>query len=144
MLSDAEPGASSILPADVDRDGHMDLVASRGHGTGVLLFMGPDFHKIEVFAEEYGPHSLFVEDLDLDGDIDIGTCGRHLESTAAWYENDGRGYFTRHLIEENQGSYDTRAVDMDGDGDKDMLIAGHRSRNIIWYENPMGGGKNNH
>ena len=139
LLSAIEPGASNILPADVNRDGVMDLVASRGHGYGVLLFMGPDFKKVEVDTEHYGPHSLFVEDLDQDGDIDIGTCGRHEESTAVWYENDGRGFFVKHLIEANQGSYDTRAVDMDGDGDLDMLIAGHWSRNILWYENPMAG-----
>ncbi len=139
LLSDVEPGASNILPADVNKDGVMDLVASRGHGYGVLLFMGPDFKKVEVDTEHYGPHSLFVEDLDQDGDIDIGTCGRHEESTAVWYENDGRGFFVKHLIEANQGSYDTRAVDMDGDGDLDMLIAGHWSRNILWYENTMAG-----
>jgi hypothetical protein len=139
VLSATEPGASNIIPADVNRDGIMDLVASRGHGDGVLVFMGPDFEQIQVDPEMYGPHSLFVEDLDQDGDLDIGTCGRHVESIAAWYENDGRGYFTKHLIEENQGSYDTRAVDMDADGDLDILIAGHWSRNILWYENPMRG-----
>jgi hypothetical protein len=139
LLSDVEPGASNILPADVNSDGVMDLVASRGHGNGVLLFVGPDFHKVEIDSEHYGPHSLFVEDLDQDGDVDIGTCGRHEDSTAVWFENDGRGFFVKHLIEANQGSYDTRAVDMDGDGDLDMLIAGHWSQNILWYENPMGG-----
>ena len=140
LLSADEPGASNILPADVDCDGVMDLVASRGHGNGICIFMGPDMRKVEVDTEIWGPHSLFVEDLDRDGDVDIGTCGRHLESVVAWYENDGRGQFTRHLIESNQGSYDTRAVDMDGDGDHDILIAGHWSRNIVWFENPVSGG----
>ena len=142
LLSDTEVGASNILPADVNRDGHMDLVAARGHGKGILLFMGPDMRKVEVDTEILGPHSLFIEDLDQDGDLDLGTCGRHEESIAAWYENDGRGYFTRHVIETNQGSYDTRAVDMDNDGDLDMLIAGHWSANIVWFENTMRGAAN--
>ncbi|MDA0346836.1 MAG: VCBS repeat-containing protein [Verrucomicrobia bacterium] len=139
LLSASEPGATNIIPADVNRDGVVDLVASRGHGNGLLLFMGPDFHQVEVDADIYGPHSLVVEDFDQDGDVDIASCGRHEESIAAWFENDGRGFFTKHLIEENQGSYDTRAVDMDRDGDLDLLIAGHWSRNILWYENPMRG-----
>jgi hypothetical protein len=139
LLSDKEVGASNIIPADVNRDGIMDLVAARGHGHGILLYLGPDFKQIEVDPEIHGPHSLFVEDLDQDGDLDFGTCGRHEDSIAAWYENDGRGYFTRHLIGENQGSYDTRAIDMDGDNDLDMLIAGHWSGNVVWYENPMRG-----
>jgi len=53
-----------------------------------------------------------------------------------WYENDGKGKFTSHLIGKDQGSYDTRAVDMDEDGDLDVLIAGHGSKNVVWYENP--------
>ena len=141
LLSDEEVGASNIIPADVNRDGIMDLIAARGHGYGVFLYMGPDFNKIDVDSDIHGPHSLFVEDLDQDGDLDFGTCGRHEDSIAAWYENDGRGFFIKHLVGENQGSYDTRAIDMDGDGDLDMLIAGHVSANIVWYENPMRGFK---
>ncbi len=138
LLSDTEPGATNIIPADVNGDGVVDLVASRGHGYGLLLFMGPDFQKVEIDSAIHEPHSLFVEDLDRDGDLDIGTCGRQLDGIVAWYENGGDGSFTRHQIDANQGSYDTRAVDMDGDGDLDMLIAGHWSRNIVWYENPFG------
>ena len=53
-----------------------------------------------------------------------------------WYENNGSGKFSRHLIGKNQGSYDIRAIDLDADKDLDLLIAGHTSRNIVWYENP--------
>jgi hypothetical protein len=27
--------------------------------------------------------------------------------------------------------------DMDKDGDLDVLIAGHGSKNVVWYENPL-------
>ena len=37
----------------------------------------------------------------------------------------------------NQGAYDIRAVDMDGDYDLDLLIAGHSSNNLVWFENPL-------
>lgn len=33
-------------------------------------------------------------------------------------------------------SYDIRAVDMDLDGDLDLLIAGQLSENVVWFENP--------
>jgi hypothetical protein len=51
--------------------------------------------------------------------------------------NDGKENFTRLVIGEKQGSYDIRIVDMDGDGDLDILLAGASSRNIVWYENPL-------
>ena len=139
LLSDKEPGASNIIPADVNADGITDIIGTRGHGQGVTLFMGPDFRQVEVDTEIMGPHSLFVEDLDQDGDLDLAACGHTKDGVLAWYENDSRGYFTKHVIETDQGSYDTRAVDMDADGDLDILIAGHWNANIVWFENPMGG-----
>ena len=39
--------------------------------------------------------------------------------------------------ENEKRSYDTRAIDMDGDGDLDVLIAGHTSNNVVWFENPL-------
>ncbi|MEE2640849.1 MAG: VCBS repeat-containing protein [Planctomycetota bacterium] len=137
LLSDKQPGASNILPADLDGDGQMDFVASRGHGKGVLWFRGPSFRPIEIDNTLVGPHSLALVDLDRDGDWDIATCGRQATGKAVWYENDGRGHFDRHLIGTDQGSYDMRAIDMDGDGDQDFLIAGHESRNVVWYENRL-------
>ena len=136
VLSDNQPGATNIHPLDVNADGHVDFVATRGHGKGVLWFPGPKFTPVEIDAEIEGPHCLATVDLDGDGDIDIATCGRDTDGLAVWYENSGRGEFRRHLIGDDQGSYDIRAVDMDGDKDLDLLIAGHTSRNIVWYENP--------
>ncbi len=136
VLSDNQPGATNIHPLDVNADGYVDFVATRGHGKGVLWFPGPKFTPVEIDAELEGPHCLATVDLDGDGDIDVATCGRDADGLAVWYENSGRGEFRRHLIGDDQGSYDIRAVDMDGDKDLDLLIAGHTSRNIVWYENP--------
>ena len=54
-----------------------------------------------------------------------------------WYENNGKGSFTRHTLDEGQRSYDLRTIDMDGDGDLDLLNAGQGSANVVWYENPL-------
>ncbi len=35
----------------------------------------------------------------------------------------------------------TCAVDMDGDSDLDILVAGQLSRNIVWYTNPLKSGE---
>ena len=55
---------------------------------------------------------------------------------AVWYENDGKGNFTRHVLSRDQMAYDTMITDLDGDGDKDILVAGQRSQNVVWFENP--------
>lgn len=135
VLADNQPGATNIHPVHVDQDRHIDFVATRGHGRGVLWFKGPEFNIVEIDPDIAGPHCLATVDLDGDGDIDIATCGRANDGTAVWYQNSGSGSFTRHLVGTNQGAYDIRASDMDGDGDLDLLIAGHGSSNIVWYEN---------
>ena len=136
ILSDRQPGASNILPVDLDGDGHVDYAASRGHGQGVLQFKGPDFEAIDIDPDLEAPHSLAVADIDGDGDPDIATCGSQLTGVAAWYENDGKANFTKHVIANGQSCYDVRLVDLDRDKDLDLLIAGHFSRNVVWYENP--------
>jgi hypothetical protein len=137
LLSEDDPGATNILPVDLNGDDQLDFLASRGHGEGVLWYPAPDYRKTEIDPTLADPHSLAVADLDQDGDIDIATCSCVQDGHAVWYENDGKGRFTRHVLEEGQASYDLRLVDMDQDGDLDMLIAGHGSRNIVWYENPL-------
>lgn len=136
LLSDRQPGASNILPADFDGDGKIDYFATRGHGLGALWFRGPSFEAIEVDSTIVNPHSLALGDLDGDGDLDAATCGSQLTGKVVWYESDGQGKFHRRLIGENQGSYDLRLVDMDGDSDLDVLVAGHFNRNLVWYANP--------
>jgi hypothetical protein len=138
LLSEDDPGATNILPADLNGDGKMDFVASRGHEKGVLWFKGPDFTKLEIDKTLDTPHCLAVADLDGDGDIDFASCSSSLDGLTAWYENDGKGHFKRHVLDENQSSYDIRLVDLDRDGDLDILIGGHSSHNIVWYENPLG------
>ncbi len=137
LLAANQPGATNIMPGDLNGDGHIDYFATRGHGQGVLWFKGPKFKLIEIDPKILFPHSLDLADLDNDGDLDAVTCSKDAVDVAAWYENNGKGKFTRRVITTKQGSYDTRAIDMDGDGDKDILIAGHTSNNVIWLENPL-------
>jgi len=134
LIQKEHDGASHILPADVDRDGQMDFVASRGHTQGVFWLKGPDWTEQPIHPEIRNPHSLLVSDLDGDGDVDAATCA--LGSREAWwYENDGQGSFQRHLIGAGQEAYDIRAHDLDQDGDFDFVVAGEGSRNVVWYEN---------
>lgn len=128
-------GATNIQQADVNGDGQMDFIATKGHDHGVLWFQGPDWKPQVIDPTLKEPHCLQVADLDGDGDLDAATCG-YGHQLAAWYENDGRGQFTMHVVAEQQAAYDLRALDMDRDGDLDLLIAGQASENVAWYENP--------
>jgi len=67
--------------------------------------------------------------------VDAATCAKD-DKIVAWFENDGRGNFKTHIVGRDQAAYDIRSVDMDRDGDLDLLVAGQTSKNVVWYENP--------
>lgn len=135
LLADGQIGATNIHPADVNGDGQVDFIATRGHDRGVLWFEAPEWKPHDIDATIKEPHCLAVADLDGDGDVDAATCAFG-DQRAAWYENDGRGNFRAHVIDRQQQAYDIRATDLDGDGDLDLLVAGQQSNNVVWYENP--------
>ena len=135
-LPGKHPGATNILPADVNGDGKLDIIASRGHGTGLIWYENPGWEIHNINTELLSSHCLQVGDIDADGDIDAVTCA-YVSRKAAWFENDGKGKFTTHIIHDDQAAYDIRLVDIDADGDLDTLIAGQQSKNVVWYENPL-------
>jgi FG-GAP-like repeat len=136
LISAKQPGATNIHPADVNGDGKVDFIASRGHGRGVVWFEAPRWTEHVIHPTIKEPHALVVADIDGDGDLDAATCAFG-DRIAAWFENDGKGNFKTHVVGREQAAYDIRAVDLDGDGDLDLLIAGQRSKNVVWYENPL-------
>ena len=135
-LPGKHPGATNIHMADVNGDKRMDFIASRGHGKGLLWFEAPDWKMHDINPDLVGAHCLAVGDVDGDGDTDAVTCAKD-DLLAAWFENDGKGRFTTHILGRNQAAYDIRLLDMDGDKDLDVLIAGQVSKNVVWYENPL-------
>jgi hypothetical protein len=136
VIAAKQPGATNIHPADVNGDGKVDFIASRGHGRGVVWFEAPRWKEHVIHPTLKEPHALVVADLDGDGDLDAATCA-YGDRVAVWFENDGKGRFKTHVVGREQAAYDIRAVDLDGDGDLDLLIAGQRSQNVVWYENPL-------
>lgn len=136
ILAENQLAATNILPADVNGDGKVDWLASRGHSAGVLWFENPNWRIHEIDTEIKQPHSLTVADHDQDGDLDAASCG-YESGWVRWYENDGKGHFKIHTLDDAQQSYDLRTVDMDGDGDLDLLNAGRGSKNVVWYENRL-------
>lgn len=135
VIATGQPGATNIMPGDLNGDGKVDFLATRGHDRGVVWFEAPKWKEHVLHPTLKEPHSLVVIDMDGDGDLDAATCG-YGDREVWWFENLGRGEFRNHLVARDQAAYDIRAFDIDADGDLDLLIAGQQSQNVVWYANP--------
>jgi hypothetical protein len=83
-------------------------------------------------------------DLDGDGDSDVLVCrSDSVQGELMWFESLDQGYsWDEHVISAFQGVSDAWPVDMDSDGDMDVLgcAAGTSSGRIRWWENLNGSG----
>ena len=95
--------SGSVAVADINGDGDQDVVAyvsASGGGYSVLWY---ENHASEGFSEHVvgaagtGLGSVFLADVDSDGDMDVLSTSS-LDNTVAWYENDGNGEFVIHTV----------------------------------------------
>ena len=84
--------------------------------------------------------SVSAADLDHDGDFDV--ISSEARGRIVWYENSGRGDFSRARVISNDAGYEPTAIpfDVDNDGDVDVLFGSHEQSHIAWHENLDGEG----
>jgi len=76
-----------------------------------------------------------IVDLDLDGDKDLLAANEPYYDALYWYENAGCGNFTRHAIDYPYSPDEVVAFDWRGDGDLDVLLSSYPSEDLLLYEN---------
>jgi hypothetical protein len=143
---DAEPDRNNL--ADVNGDGRLDAIVSLEKGTALLWFEAPQDpsnlwsrHLIEDVPGQ--GFSLDVADFDRDNDPDI-VLGEHRGSEknrVLLFENRNKGAEWRRIVvdEDSKDTVDhhdgTQAVDIDGDGDMDIISIGWYNPKVWVFEN---------
>ena len=134
--------------ADIDGDGKLDAVvgyeAMRAPAKLASYAQGDDPAALwteHVIDTLIGPMSLDCADMDSDGDIDV-VLGQHNlrdppSSRLLVYENQDRGRaWSPHLVWTGDEHHDgSQAVDIDNDGDLDIISIGWTHPRVVLYEN---------
>lgn len=118
----SDEGYESAGVFDVDGDGVPDIVS------GAFWYKGPDFRRksdvgpVAKFGEYYDDFSTIPMDVNGDGRLDVITGG-WWGRTLRWRENPGdpKKAWPEHAIAETGSIETTRAWDLDGDGDLEIV-----------------------
>jgi hypothetical protein len=89
-----------------------------------------------------GAASVFAADIDGDGDLDVLSASYN-DQRIAWYENryvNGSAWILHTISATTNGAQAVSAVDVDGDGDLDVLSTSAVDHTIAWHENMKGNG----
>ncbi|CAM3335425.1 T9SS type A sorting domain-containing protein [Aequorivita lipolytica] len=134
-----------VFTADIDGDGKLDILSAARFKNNIAWYRNMDgngtFSSLNLIGLLSETKAIYAADLDNDGDIDVLGVSSSLDRVV-WYENlDGLGNFGPEIgIAGNaDGGFSVIAIDLDGDGDNDVVSASDGS-GLAWHENLDGSG----
>src|SRR5690606_23812234 len=140
IISNNIEGILSVIADDMDGDGDMDVLCAGYEDNTISWFKNLDgtgnfgLQQIITTNNDYAT-SVNSFDIDDDGDKDVLSTSL-LDSKLAWYENlDGQGTFGEQTVISTivAGPVFTSCIDIDGDEDLDILVAGFYDDKLIWH-----------
>ena len=156
------PNNYVIKIADLDGDGLLDIIDGLGDdadygsvGAGSIVdslrwlknLGGTDTASFSasLIASYSSPSGIAIADFDDDGNTDVAasawvdyfSLSPVTEEDIRWW--DGQSFAQQEIIEQAYGANSLEPVDLDGDGDFDLVGAGYKTQSLDWWENDGAG-----
>lgn len=148
IVSPGDGYGYTAVPADLDGDDDVDILASLGVEDDIVWFENLDgaattWAEHHIFGHEMDRDLLLAVDVDGDDDLDI-VAGLTYNDEIAWWENlvGNASSWVKHDVA--QGPHFPNALaaaDIDDDGDLDLLSGTYYDGEIAWWENLDGNGR---
>lgn len=145
LVTTAVDSPTLVLLADLDGDHDKDIISVSISDGKLAWYENIDglgnFGPQKIIRQEFSLMGAIAADVDGDGDLDIISTAGITFNEMAWYENtDGKGTFGSKKVITTEvsyaGSIDT--VDLDDDGDLDIVVASKNNNKVIWFQNTDG------
>jgi len=132
--------ASCVYAADIDGDGDADVLGA-GIGLGEITWWenvdGSGLVWTEnLITEDFdGARSVWAEDIDADGDMDIIGGSSTGQMVHLWENRDGAGSsWIEHVIDAGVHGASVCSEDINGDGNMDILAADPWTDKVFWWD----------
>lgn len=138
-------GTHELIGKDLDLDGDIDIIGVSSELNEVSWWRNEGGDPISWTKQIINSNislakSVEVADLDQDGDMDVVTASL-LDNSVIWWRNDGGDpIIWEKLLIDNSfiGAHHVQCIDIDNDGNLDILGAGYMGNEVAWWQNKGG------
>ena len=142
LVDDNFDGPAGIFIADLDNDSLKDVIAAGADGNTIAWYKNEGGYPVEWTKQVIDNNfkgAIYVQSGDIDGDGMLDVLGAAWSGNElAWWRNDGSDpiEWIKYTIKSNYtNAHEIMPVDLDLDGDMDVLGVSAAQNKICWYEN---------
>lgn len=145
LITSAEINPHEVYADDVDGDGDQDVLCASSGRNRIVWWRNEGGSPVTWSEQTIGASFSMAKSVctaDLDGDSRIDVIGAAIQTNrVAWWRNGGGDpvQWTQYTIDAAfGGAHRVQAIDLDGDGDPDVVGAAYMAHQVAWWRNDGG------